>query len=148
MAKKLRSASAAEQFIKAAEAKEAPTAEELEAAGQQRLIGKEETQEQKPKKKAPIKKEQKEKEETATPEPKEKEEKAEEKKAIGQPKKYDEPTKHVSFSLPVSVIEDLKILAGLKKTNQTQLILSMIKNELKAEQDRIAIYKELLINKD
>ena len=158
MAKKLRSASAAEQFIKAAEAKEAPTAEELEAAGQQRLIEKEETQEQKPKKKAPIKKEQKqetapkeqqkEKEETATPEQKEKEEKAEEKKAIGQPKKYDEPTKHVSFSLPVSVIEDLKILAGLKKTNQTQLILSMIKNELKAEQDRIAIYKELLINRD
>ena len=149
MAKKLRSASAAEQFIKAAEAKEAPTAEELEAAGQQRLIGKEETQERRIRRKAPIKKK---KEETATPEPtpepKEKEEKTEEKKAIGQPKKYDEPTKHVSFSLPVSVVEDLKILAGLKKTNQTQLILSMIKNELKDEQDRIAIYKELLITKD
>lgn len=147
MAKKLRSASAAEEFIKTAEAKAEPTTEELEAAGQQRLIEREEKAEPKPKKKASAPKEQK--REIAPPEPpKQPDEPNEEKKAIGQPKKYDEPTKHVSFSLPLSVIEDLKILAGLKKTNQTQLILSMIKNELEAERDRIAIYKELLINND
>ena len=63
---------------------------------------------------------------------------------MGQPKKYDEPTKHVSFSLPVSVIENLKILAGLRKTNQTQLILGMINRELESESDRIKAYKELL----
>jgi len=146
MAKKLRSASAAEQFMN------------IKAAGQQKLIEQEETPEPKPKKKAPAPNEQKKEttqpeppkkeEEKATPKPKEKEEQIEEKKAIGQPKKYDEPTKHISFSLPVSVIEDLKILSGLKKTNQTQLILSMIRKELETEKGRIAIYKELLINKD
>lgn len=144
MAKKqLRPASAAEQFIKTAEEKTQPTAAELEAAGQQRLIGKEETQEHKPKKKAPIKKEQK--QETAPTEPpKKSDEPSEEKKAIGQPKKYDEPTKHVSFSLPVSVIENLKILAGLRKTNQTQLVLGMINRELETEAEKIKAYRELL----
>jgi hypothetical protein len=143
MAKKLRSAaeSVAGKFIETTEQK--PAMEKLEALGQQRLIEKDEKPEPKPKKKAQAPKEKK--QETAPPEPpKQPDDPTEAKKAIGQPKKYDEPTKHVSFSLPLSVIEDLKILAGLKKTNQTQLILSMIKNELKAEQDRIAIYKELL----
>ena len=64
---------------------------------------------------------------------------------IGQPKKYDEPTKHISFSLPVSVIENLKIIAGLKKTNQTQLILSLINAEIEKETDKIEVYKKLLI---
>lgn len=64
---------------------------------------------------------------------------------IGQPKKYDEPTKHISFSLPVSVIENLKIIAGLKKTNQTQLILSLINAEIEKETDKIEAYKKLLI---
>ena len=66
------------------------------------------------------------------------------KKAIGQPRKYDEPTKHVSFALPLSVVENLKILAGLKKTNQTQLILSLIQSELDINADKIEAYKELL----
>ena len=66
------------------------------------------------------------------------------KKSIGQPRKYDEPTKHVSFALPLSVVENLKILAGLKKTNQTQLILSLIQSELDANADKIEAYKELL----
>ena len=66
------------------------------------------------------------------------------KKAIGQPRKYDEPTKHVSFALPLSVVENLKILAGLKKTNQTQLILSLIQSELDMNADKIEAYKELL----
>ena len=64
---------------------------------------------------------------------------------IGQPKKYNEPTKHISFSFPISVIENLKILAGLKKTNQTQLILSLINTELNKEADKIEAYKKLLI---
>lgn len=139
MAKKqLRPASAAEQFIKTTEEKQQPTAEELEAAGQQRLIDEKETKKPKTEKKkeAPAKKEDKIKKE----EPKEKTEPPK----MGQPKKYDEPTKHVSFSLPVSVIENLKILAGLRKTNQTQLILGMINRELESESDRIKAYKELL----
>lgn len=139
MAKKqLRPASAAEQFIKTTEEKQQPTAEELEAAGQQRLIDEKETKKPKTEKKkeAPAKKEEKIKKE----EPKEKTEPPK----MGQPKKYDEPTKHVSFSLPVSVIENLKILAGLRKTNQTQLILGMINRELESESDRIKAYKELL----
>ena len=73
-----------------------------------------------------------------------KQEDAKMKKAIGQPRKYDEPTKHVSFALPLSVVENLKILAGLKKTNQTQLILSLIQSELDINADKIEAYKELL----
>ena len=144
MAKKqLRPASAAEKFIKTAEEKTQPTAEELEAAGQQRLI--EETEAQKPK--AEKKKQQTKKEapakKAAEPKKAEPKEQAEPPK-MGQPKKYDEPTKHVSFSLPVSVIENLKILAGLRKTNQTQLVLGMINRELETEAEKIKAYKELL----
>ena len=138
MAKKqLRPASAAEQFIKTTEEKQQPTAEELEAAGQQRLIDEKETQKPKAEKKneAPVKKVEK----TKKAEPEEKTEPPK----MGQPKKYDEPTKHVSFSLPVSVIENLKILAGLRKTNQTQLILNLINRELETEAEKIKVYKEL-----
>ena len=74
-----------------------------------------------------------------------KEELSQQRPKIGQPKKYAEPTKHISFSFPVSVIENLKILAGLKKTNQTQLILSLIKSELEKENTKIEAYKNLLI---
>lgn len=63
---------------------------------------------------------------------------------MGQPKKYEEPTKHVSFSLPVSVVENLKIMAGLRKTNQTQIILNLINKELEKEADRIKAYRELM----
>ncbi len=139
MAKKqLRPASAAEQFIKTTEEKQQPTAEELEAAGQQRLIDEKETKKPKAEKKkeAPAKK-------AAEPKKEEPKEKTEPPK-MGQPKKYDEPTKHVSFSLPVSVIENLKILAGLRKTNQTQLVLGMINRELETEAEKIKAYKELL----
>lgn len=127
-------ASAAEKFIKtAAEAEEKPqpTAEELEAAGQQRLI--DEKQAQKPKA-------EKKKEQTKKEEPKEQAKPPK----MGQPKKYNEPTKHVSFSLPKSAVENLKILAGLRKTNQTQLILGLINRELESESERIKAYKELL----
>lgn len=131
MAKKqLRPASAAEQFIKTAEEKPQPTAEELEAAGQQRLI--DEKQAQKPRI-------EKKKEQTKKEEPK----KQAEPPKMGQPKKYNEPTKHVSFSFPVSVVENLKILAGLRKTNQTQLILNLINRELETEAEKIKVYKEL-----
>lgn len=131
MAKKqLRPASAAEQFIKTAEEKPQPTAEELEAAGQQRLI--DEKQAQKPRI-------EKKKEQTKKEEPKEQAEPPK----MGQPKKYNEPTKHVSFSFPVSVVENLKILAGLRKTNQTQLILNLINRELETEAEKIKVYKEL-----
>lgn len=136
MAKKqLRPASAAEQFIKTAEEKPQPTAEELEAAGQQRLI--DEKQAQKPRI-------EKKKEQTKTAEPKKEEPKEQTKPPkMGQPKKYNEPTKHVSFSFPVSVVENLKILAGLRKTNQTQLILNLISRELETEAEKIKVYKEL-----
>ena len=65
-------------------------------------------------------------------------------KQIGQPKKYNEPTKHISFSLPVSVIDKLTILAGFKKTNKTQLIISLINKEIEQETDRIDAYKKLM----
>lgn len=128
--KQLRPASAAEQFIKTAEEKKHPTAEELEAQGQQKLFEEKEAQKPKPR----VRKEQT-KATTATTKAVQK---------MGQPKKYTEPTKHVSFSLPVSVIENLKILAGLRKTNQTQLVLGMINRELETEAEKIKAYKELL----
>jgi len=53
--------------------------------------------------------------------------------------------KIVQNKLPVSVIENLKIIAGLKKTNQTQLILSLINAEIEKETDKIEAYKKLLI---
>ena len=135
--KQLRPASAAEQFIKTAEEKKHPTAEELEAQGQQKLFEEKEAQKPKPR----VRKEQT-KATTATTKAVVKE--PAETQKIGQPKKYTEPTKHVSFSLPVSVIENLKILAGLKKTNQTQLILGMINKEIEKEANKINAYKELL----
>ena len=144
MAKKqLRPASAAEQFIKTTEeqteSKKTLTLEEQEALGQQPLIKEQEGGQTQEKEEKP----EPEKAETfneteAQDEPS--------KKAIGQPRKYDEPTKHVSFALPVSVIEDLKVLAGLRKTNQTQLILGMIRNEIAIEADRIQAYKDLINN--
>ena len=63
---------------------------------------------------------------------------------MGQPRKYSEPTKHVSFSLPVTVVENLKILSALKRTNQTQLIMTLINAELEKESSRIEEYKKLL----
>lgn len=63
---------------------------------------------------------------------------------MGQPRKYDEQTKHVSFSLPVSVIENLKIISRLKGMNQTQFILSLIHDEMEKEKDRIEAYKKLI----
>ena len=134
MAKKLRSAaSVAEKFIATTE----PTAEESEAKGQTRLIKEEPKQEIK----EPVKEEVKEKEQKEViPEPPE----PQEKKVMGQPKKYDEETKHVSFALPISVVENLKIMAGLRKTNQTQIVLSLIKQELEKDKEKIAAYKKLI----
>lgn len=65
-------------------------------------------------------------------------------KVMGQPKKYDEKCKHVSFSLPVSVIENLKIISHLKRTNQTQIILEMINKEIDDNSEKIKMYKELM----
>lgn len=89
-----------------------------------------------------------------TEEPAQQEQPAQEEKAeevaivrpskMGQPRKYDEQTKHVSFSLPVSVIENLKIISHLKGTNQTQFILSLIQSEMEKEKDRIEAYKKLI----
>lgn len=88
-------------------------------------------------------------EEPAQQEQPAKEEKAEEVATVrpskmGQPRKYDEQTKHVSFSLPVSVIENLKIISRLKGMNQTQFILSLIHDEMEKEKDRIEAYKKLI----
>jgi len=63
---------------------------------------------------------------------------------MGQPRKYNESTKHVSFSLPMTVVENLKILSALRRTNQTQLIMSLINAELEKEAGRIEDYKKLL----
>lgn len=63
---------------------------------------------------------------------------------MGQPRKYNEPTKHISFSVPVSVIENLRILAALKKTNQTQIILKLINDEITKNANKIVAYKKLL----
>lgn len=89
-----------------------------------------------------------------TEEPAQQEQPAQEEKAeevatarpskMGQPRKYDEQTKHVSFSLPVSVIENLKIISRLKGMNQTQFILSLIHDEMEKEKDRIEAYKKLI----
>lgn len=94
------------------------------------------------------------KEQEVTEEPAQQEQPTQEEKAeevatvrpskMGQPRKYDEQTKHVSFSLPVSVIENLKIISHLKGTNQTQFILSLIQNEMEKEKDRIEAYKKLI----
>lgn len=99
-------------------------------------------------------KKQKAKEQEVTEEPAQQEQPTQEEKAeevatvrpskMGQPRKYDEQTKHVSFSLPVSVIENLKIISHLKGTNQTQFILSLIQNEMEKEKDRIEAYKKLI----
>lgn len=138
MGKKLRSASSvAEKFIESTP--QGLTLEEQEARGQQPLIKEQEGEQAKPQPK-----EEKPEPEQAEPTKDTEAQDEQKKKPLGQPKKYDEPTKHVSFALPVSVIEDLKILAGLKKTNQTQLILSMIKNEIAIEADRIEAYKVLV----
>ena len=105
----------------------------------------------KPTKKATAKKtvEPAEKEAPAPQEQLAQEEKAEEVATVrpskmGQPRKYDEQTKHVSFSLPVSVIENLKIISRLKGMNQTQFILSLIHDETEKEKDRIEAYKKLI----
>lgn len=66
----------------------------------------------------------------------------------GQPKKYDEPTKHVSFSLPVSDIENLKIISALKGMNQTQCILSFIRSEVEKHKQKIKAYKKLMLFSD
>ena len=89
-----------------------------------------------------------------TEEPAQQEQPAQEEKAeevatarpskMGQPRKYDEQTKHVSFSLPVSVIENLKIISHLKGMNQTQFILSLIQSEMEKEKDGIEAYKKLI----
>ena len=94
------------------------------------------------------------KEQEVTEEPAQQEQPTQEEKAeevatvrpskMGQPRKYDEQTKHVSFSLPVSVIENLKIISHLKGTNQTQFILSLIQSEMEKEKDRIEAYKKLI----
>ena len=63
---------------------------------------------------------------------------------MGQPKKYDEKCKHVSFSLPISVIENLKIISHLKQKNQTQLILELIRKEIESNSDKIEMYRELM----
>lgn len=99
-------------------------------------------------------KKQEAKEQEVTEEPAQQEQPTQEEKAeevatvrpskMGQPRKYDEQTKHVSFSLPVSVIENLKIISHLKGTNQTQFILSLIQNEMEKEKDRIEAYKKLI----
>lgn len=99
-------------------------------------------------------KKQEAKEQEVTEEPAQQEQPTQEEKAeevatvrpskMGQPRKYDEQTKHVSFSLPVSVIENLKIISHLKGTNQTQFILSLIQNEMEKEKDRIESYKKLI----
>ena len=118
MAKKqLRPASAADAFMETT----GQSIEELEANGQQQLIHDEKNMNDGKGKKD---------EEKVQPQ-------------IGQPRKYDEPTKHVSFSLPVSVIENLKILAGIERTNQTQIILKLIKKEIEMKSDKIESYKKL-----
>lgn len=99
-------------------------------------------------------KKQEAKEQEVTEEPAQQEQPTHEEKAeevatvrpskMGQPRKYDEQTKHVSFSLPVSVIENLKIISHLKGTNQTQFILSLIQSEMEKEKDRIEAYKKLI----
>lgn len=108
-----------------------------------------------PKKEAPAPQEKQEaKAQEVTEAPAQQEQPAQEEKAeevatvrpskMGQPRKYDEQTKHVSFSLPVSVIENLKIISHLRGMNQTQFILSLIQSEMEKEKDRIEAYKKLI----
>ena len=131
MAKKqLRPASAAEQFVQTVNEAER---EKLECMKQNEGIDKEEAENI---------------ENQAAVEEKEQAGEIEDKVTVkqpklGQPRKYDEPTKHVSFSLPLSVIEDLRIIAGIEKTNQTQVILGLIRDKLEREADKIKMYKEL-----
>lgn len=123
-AKKLRPASAAEA---ATVAIERPSEKELEAKGQ---IVLEETKPE-PKKIAEI-------------EQIERKEQVKKKPVMGQPKKYEEACKHVSFSLPLSAIENLKILSQFAGVNQTQFILSLINTEFEKNKVKVEAFRELM----
>ena len=165
--KKIQSAAQATAEATAPPMSEQELIEKLEAEGQTKLgIASEKKQTAKPTKKTPEKEPPQEKQpeeatekqeakaQEITEEPAQQKQPAQEEKAeevatvrpskMGQPRKYDEQTKHVSFSLPVSVIENLKIISRLKGMNQTQFILSLIHDEMEKEKDRIEAYKKLI----
>lgn len=133
MAKKLRSANAsvAEKFI---ESTEKPTTEELEANGQQKLIDDQKPHEPKSKtKKEPSKLEDKRYEsENVKAEPQE-----QTTPKVGQPKKYNEPVKAISFKLPESSIDKLRVLANLYNKSVTQYILGKIDDDYEVNKDII-----------
>lgn len=149
-AKKLRPASAAEA---ATEAITRPNEKELEAQGQTVLEATkpEKVEEQKKRPSLPNKKSPKAKAKPKTkPEPKEITEpepeqvKNGEKSVMGQPRKYEEACKHVSFSLPLSVIENLKILSQFAGVNQTQFILSLVNTEFEKNKAKVEAFRELM----
>lgn len=135
MAKKLRSANAsvAEKFIESTEKK--PTMEELEAQGQQKLIDDQKPQKPKSKtRKEPSKPETKEpSSETVKAGPQEQTTQPK----VGQPKKYNEPVKAISFKLPESSIDKLRILANLYNKSVTQYILCKIDDDYEVNKDII-----------
>lgn len=64
-------------------------------------------------------------------------------KKKGQPRKYEGELSRISFALPVAVVENLKALAGIKKTNQTQIILRLIEDESEREKENIKKYNQM-----
>ena len=114
--KKISQVSAAEQFMKITE----PTAEELEAQGQQKMFDE-------PEAKASIKEEPSEQVQEKSTKPEQKVNISQPK--VGQPKKYNEPVKSISFKLPVSSIDKLRTLANLYNKSVTQYILGKIEED-------------------
>ena len=64
-------------------------------------------------------------------------------KRAGKPRKYNETLSRVSFALPASVVDNLKVLAAIEKKNQTEIILDMINKEVQREKDKIEKYNKL-----
>ena len=62
---------------------------------------------------------------------------------VGQPRKYNEPTRSISFKLPLSAIEALKDLAFVEHTNTTQIILALIKQRSEEKKQVLAALKAI-----
>ncbi len=73
-------------------------------------------------------------------------EKEKTKKAMGQPKKYNEPLVNINFKIPVSILENMKILSSIEGTNQTQFLIGLIKKEVEKKKEEIETIKKMRSN--
>ncbi len=52
--------------------------------------------------------------------------------------------KHISFNLPISMIEDIKILTLIKGIRQCNFVSDLIEKEINKEKDKIEQYKNFM----